>query len=100
MRGCWWLHRPDRRKCSAFTARYGKLEQVLRAVLLRLPKVLAASPRSRKLPLGDASTLGAVARQLVLEVLRKVDPKGFSALRRYGGDEFLTRLAGWGARWE
>ncbi len=36
----------------------------------------------------------------MLEVLRKLDPKGFSHLRRYGGDEFLTRLASWGSRWE
>jgi hypothetical protein len=33
-------------------------------------------------------------------VLRRVDPKGFSALRRYGGDEFLTRLAALGVKWE
>jgi hypothetical protein len=87
-------------KVVAFTARYGKLEAVLRAVLLRLPRVLAARPATRWLPSSDAASLGPTARALVLEVLRKLDPKGFSHLHRYGGEEFLTRLASWGSRWE
>jgi hypothetical protein len=87
-------------RIADFVSRYGKLEVVLRAVLRGLSRVLAAAPGARVLAVGDVGSLGETARKLVLEVLRRVDPKAFVALERYGGEEFVTRLAAWGAKWD
>jgi hypothetical protein len=87
-------------KVVGFVRRSGKLEEVLRAVLVRLPRELAAGPRGRWLPPGDAAAMGETARTLVLEVLQKLHPKGFADMERYGGREFLTRLAAWGTHWQ
>jgi len=73
-----------------FTQRHGKLEEVLRAVLRALPKLLGVLP----------DKTDAAARELVLAVLRKVDPEGFQTVARYGGDEFLLQVAKLGARWK
>jgi hypothetical protein len=73
-----------------FTKRHGKLEEVLRAVLRALPKLLGVLPEK----------VDAAARELVLAVLRKVDPEGFRTVAKYGGDEFLMQVAKLGARWK
>jgi len=73
-----------------FTKRHGKLEEVLRAVLRALPKLLGVMPEKAD----------AAARELVLAVLRKVDPEGFQTVAKYGGDEFLMQVAKLGARWK
>jgi hypothetical protein len=73
-----------------FTKRHGKLEEVLRAVLRALPKLLGLMPEK----------VDAAARELVLAVLRKVDPEGFQTVAKYGGDEFLIQVAKLGARWK
>jgi len=73
-----------------FTRRHGKLEEVLRAVLRALPKLLGVLPEKAD----------EAARELVLAVLRKVDPEGFRTVAKYGGDEFLIQVAKLGARWK
>ena len=73
-----------------FTKRHGKLEEVLRAVLRALPKLLGVVPEK----------VDAAARELVLAVLRKVDPEGFQTVAKYGGDEFLLQVAKLGGKWK
>ncbi len=73
-----------------FTKRHGKLEEVLRAVLRALPKLLGVVPEK----------VDAAAQELVLAVLRKVEPEGFRTVAKYGGDEFLIQVAKLGARWK
>ncbi|HEX5750701.1 MAG TPA: hypothetical protein VFZ09_31025 [Archangium sp.] len=73
-----------------FTSQYGKLEDILRVVLLALPKLLGTVPERT----------GEAARELVLAVLKKVNPEGFSTVAKYGGDEFLTQVAKLGAKWK
>ncbi|WP_309888344.1 hypothetical protein [Archangium sp.] len=73
-----------------FTKRHGKLEEVLRAVLRALPKLLGVLP----------DKADGAARELVLAVLRKVDPEGFQTVAKYGGDEFLIQVAKLGGKWK
>jgi hypothetical protein len=73
-----------------FTRRHGKLEEVLRAVLRALPKLLGVMPEKAN----------EAARELVLAVLRKVDPEGFRTVAKYGGDEFLLQVAKLGGKWK
>jgi hypothetical protein len=73
-----------------FTRRHGKLEEVLRAVLRALPKLLGMLP----------DKADGAARELVLAVLRKVNPEGFRTVAKYGGDEFLLQVAKLGGKWK
>jgi hypothetical protein len=73
-----------------FTKRHGKLEEVLRAVLRALPKLLGVLPEKAD----------AAARELVLAVLKKVNPEGFQTVAKYGGDEFLPQVAKLGGKWK
>ncbi len=88
-----------------FVSKFGKLETLLRAVLRVLPKLLGSASLTALVgiqPAGpplSALDIGTAAKELVLQVLAKVNPEGLSEVRRLGGDEFVTKLAVMGAEW-
>jgi Mg-chelatase subunit ChlD len=86
-----------------FVRKFGKLEPLLRAVLRVLPGLVRSASLDGQQPAGlPLGTLGidTTARELVLEVMRRLNPSGFREMARFGGDDFLTRLAIMGAKWE
>jgi Mg-chelatase subunit ChlD len=103
-------------KVADFVSKFGKLEGLLRAVLRILPRLMGTG----SLTVADDSTTGQFegymavsgsgppvgitagnpAVDLVMEVLRKVNPAGYADVARHGDNDFLAKLAVAGSRWQ